>query len=89
MRLTPEQYKTLSQYEDHFRKAINGHYLRYPGVKGVNEIYEVYSVVMSSSKKLCHSCSRDIYRMVLDLGKIYFQDKAEMEEAKPKRKKKS
>ena len=88
MILTAEQLKMLEPYEEHFKTAIKSRYAKYPGINGVKTIYEIYSSV-AKVPKICFSCSNDVFRLLTEVGAIYFKDKEEMQKAdKPKRKKK-
>lgn len=87
MTLTKEQLKALEPYETNFMTAIRSKYARHPGQHGVKTIHEVYSSVVRNAPKLNTSCSSCVLSLLVDCGRIYFKDKAEME-AKPKRKKK-
>lgn len=89
MILTAEQLKMLEPYESHFRTAIDSRYARYPGANGITIIHSVYSQVAKSVPPLNTSCSSCIFRLLTEVGAIYFKDKEEMQKAdKPKRKRK-
>jgi hypothetical protein len=89
MILTAEQIKELSQYESHFKTAIESRYAKYPGAIGITTIHSVYSQVAKNVPPLNTSCSSCIFRLLTEVGAIYFKDKEEMQKTdKPKRKKK-
>lgn len=89
MILTAEQINELSQYESHFRTAIESRYAKYPGANGVKTIHSIYSQVAKNVPPLNTSCSSCIFRLLTEVGAIYFKDKEEMQKTeKPKRKKK-
>ena len=89
MRLTSEQLKSLEPYEKHFKTAIVSRYAKYPGATGIKLIHEVYSSIEKTAPALNTSCSICIFRLLVDMGTIYFADKEEAEQQqKPKRKKK-
>jgi len=89
MILTAEQIRELSQYESHFRTAIESRYAKYPGANGVKIIHTIYSSVAKNVPPLNASCSSCIFRLLTEVGAIYFKDKEEMQKTeKPKRKKK-
>ena len=89
MILNAEQIQALSQYESHFRTAIESRYAKYPGANGVKTIHTIYSSVAKNVPPLNASCSSCIFRLLTEVGAIYFKDKEEMQKAdKPKRKRK-
>ena len=89
MKLTTEQLKALEPYEKHFTTAIRSKYAMYPGATGITKIHEIYSSVVANAPRLNTSCSTCIFRLLVDCGTIYFNDKAEqMAAEKPKRTKK-
>lgn len=88
MNFTKEQLKTLEQYEQHFTTAIRSRYARYPGQHAMQTIHEIYSsVVGNAAPRLNTSCSSCVFRLLVECGTMYFNDKAEAEQ-KTKRKKK-
>ena len=89
MTFTVEQLKALEPYEQHFTTAIRSKYARYPGVNGVRIIHGIYATAVKTAPALHASCSSCIFRLLTDVGTLYFKDKEEMAlAAKPKRKKK-
>ena len=89
MTFTTEQLKALEPYEQHFTTAIRSKYARYPGVNGVRIIHGIYATAVKTAPALHASCSSCIFRLLTDVGTLYFKDKEEMAlAAKPKRKKK-
>lgn len=89
MTFTAEQLKALEPYEQHFTTAIRSKYARYPGVNGVRIIHGIYATAVKTAPALHASCSSCIFRLLTDVGTLYFKDKEEMAlAAKPKRKKK-
>lgn len=89
MTFTVEQLKALEPYEQHFTTAIRSKYARYPGVNGVRIIHGIYATAVKTAPALHASCSSCIFRLLTDVGALYFKDKEEMAlAAKPKRKKK-
>ena len=83
-----EQLKALEPYEKHFETAIRSRYARYPGVNGVRIIHGIYATAVKTAPALHASCSSCIFRLLTDVGTLYFKDKEELEksqEVKPKR----
>lgn len=88
MVFTNEQLKALEPYEQHFTTAIRSKYARYPGVNGVRIIHGIYATAVKTAPALNASCSSCIFRLLTDVGTLYFKDKEELEksqEVKPKR----
>lgn len=88
MTFTIDQLKSLEPYEKHFTTAIRSRYARYPGVNGVRIIHGIYSQAVKGVPSINASCSSCIFRLLTEVGTLYFKDKEELEkqtEQKPKR----
>ena len=89
MTFTTDQLKALEPYEQHFETAIRSKYARYPGVNGVRIIYGIYAQAVKGVRSVNTSCSSCVFRLLVDVGTLYFKDKEELEkqktEEKPKR----
>ena len=88
MTFTTEQIKALEPYEKHFTTAIRSRYARYPGVNGVRIIHGIYAAAVKGVRSVNTSCSSCIFRLLTDVGTLYFKDKEEIEkqnEVKPKK----
>lgn len=88
MTFTTEQIKALEPYEKHFMTAIRSRYARYPGVNGVRIIHGIYAAAVKGVRSVNTSCSSCIFRLLTDVGTLYFKDKEEIEkqnEVKPKK----
>ena len=80
MKLTDEQFQTLSQYETQFRTAVKARWARFPGTAALHEIHRIQFEVTKKKTALNTSCSTCVLRLLTDMGHIYFADKAEREE---------
>lgn len=80
MRLTDEQFQTLSKYETQFRTAVKARWARFPGTAALHAIHRIQFEVIKKKTALNTSCSTCILRLLTDMGHIYFADKAEREE---------
>ena len=92
MVFTNEQLKALEPYEQHFTTAIRSKYARYPGVNGVRIIHGISATAVKTAPALHASCSSCIFRLLTDVGTLYFKDKEELEKSqdvKPKRTRKN
>ena len=87
--MTNEQFKALEPYEEYFRTAITASYARYPGLIGVQTIHGVYCDITGTRTQLNKSCSSCIFRLLVDCGTLYYEEKKKREEVKPKRKRKN
>lgn len=87
MNYTKEQFDALAPYEEHFGTAVRSRWSRYPGAEGVRLIHRVFTSATGDRRRLNSACSRCVLSLLQDAGRLYFADKAEMEENKPKRKK--
>lgn len=82
MRLTDEQFQTLSKYEDQFRTAVKSRWARFPGTSAMHVIHNIKNQVTGHASTLNTSCSTCVLRLLTEMGNIYFADKAEREEQK-------
>lgn len=89
MTFTEEQFKTLSKYEEHFNTAVNADWSRYPGSVALDEIHSIYCFVTGDTRRNNKSCSHCILNLLKDCGKLYFQDKEERSQIKPKKTRKT
>lgn len=78
MRFTEEQIKTLSQWEDNFRTAVNAQWARNPGKSGLRVIWEIFTQVTGDQRRFNDNCNHCILSLLTDCGRIYFQDKQEL-----------
>lgn len=80
MRLTDEQFQTLSKYEDQFRTAVKSRWARFPGTSAMHVIHNIKTQVTGHASRLNTSCSTCVLRLLTEMGNIYFADKAEREQ---------
>jgi hypothetical protein len=88
MTFTTDQIKALEPYEKYFETALRSRYARYPGVNGVHIIHGIYAAAVKGVTRLNSSCSSCIFRLLTDVGTLYFKDKEELDkqnEVKPKK----
>lgn len=80
MKLTDEQFQTLSKYETQFRTAVKAKWARFPGTAALHEIHRIQFEVTKRKSVLNTSCSTCALRLLTEMGHIYFADKAERDE---------
>lgn len=80
MRLTDEQFQTLSKYEEQFRTAVKSRWARFPGTSALHEIHAIRVKATGHASHLNTSCSSCILRLLTETGNLYFAEKAEREE---------
>lgn len=80
MRLTDEQFQTLSQYETQLRTAVRSRWARFPGASAMVKIHKVHNEVFKRKTVLNSSCSSCVLRLLTEIGTVYFADKAEREQ---------
>lgn len=78
MKLTKEQINTLSQWEEHFRTAVNKRWSRNPGRSALLVIWETYTKATGDRRRFSDNCSNCILSLLQDCGKVYFQDLEEL-----------
>lgn len=71
MKLTQEDIKILSKYENNFRTAINANYTRNIPTKELEVLAEIYNRVSGNTSKICLNCSTQVLALVTKLGKLY------------------
>ena len=81
MKFTIEQLNTLSQWEEHFRTAVNAQWARNPGTSALMVIHGIFCQVTGDQRRFNDNCSHCILSLLKDCGTLYFQDKEEMEKA--------
>ena len=81
MKLTKEQLEALAPYEQHFETAVRSRWARYPGTDAMRLIHRIYCDVTGAKIRLNTSCGVCRLNLLRGLGKIYFEDKAELEAA--------
>ena len=77
MRLTDEQFQTLSKYESQFRTAVKSRWARFPGTAALHQIHKIQREVTGRATSLNTSCSTCVLRLLTEMGNIYFAEKAE------------
>ena len=80
MKLTDEQFQTLSQYETQLRTAVRSRWARFPGTSAMVKIHKIHNEVFKRKTVLNSSCSSCVLRLLTEMGNIYFADKAEREQ---------
>ena len=81
MNYTKEQFETLSQWEENFRTARDGNWARNPGRSALAVINEALNSATGVKHRLNAWCQQCILNLLQKAGKLYFEDKAEMEAA--------
>lgn len=77
MKLTKEQFDTLSQWEEHYDTAINAKYSRYPGAVALQTMRSTMALATGYAKNVNMACGTCVLHFLQDVGKVYFADKAE------------
>lgn len=93
--LSGEQLAALAKYDRYFHQAVEARYCSYPGAAAIDEMLRIWNALTGQSRRVCRSCPDNMFRLVADLGTVYFAQKAAQEAAKaaegvtdqPKRKK--
>ena len=75
MKLTEDQIKTLSAYEQYFETAVNGNWSRYPGVVALQQIHRIMEDVTGTKRPLNTNCQSCVLNLLKDCGILYFESK--------------
>lgn len=82
MTFTKEQMEILKQYEDSFRTAVNADWARNPGRFALQTIHGIYTGATGDKRRFDDNCQHCIVSLLRDCGRLYYNDKVEMEKAK-------
>lgn len=78
MKLTRDDIKVLSQWESAFNKIVTTHALRVcPSRADLQTIHAIWARVAKDNSRFNDSCSNCIYRLLHDIGVLYFKEKEE------------
>ena len=75
MKLTEDQIKTLSAYEQYFETAVNGNWARYPGAVALQQIHRIMEDVTGTKRPLNTNCQSCVLNLLKDCGILYFEAK--------------
>lgn len=75
MKLTKEQIKSLSAYEQHFETAVRSSWSRYPGVTALQQIHSVLQEATGTKIPLNTNCQSCVLKLLQDCGRLYFESK--------------
>lgn len=81
MTFTDEEYAFLTTVEDKMYTACYCQFVRIPKREQVEQIDVIYKRVFNSTTGLTGSCSHCALEIIKKLGKIYFAEKKERENA--------
>lgn len=79
MKLTQEEYNKLQEIDSELGHAINDSYFRVVNRKMLQDYAAIYKRVFGRDSKILNGCSRCILNNIKELAKVYFEDKAEIE----------
>lgn len=77
--LTKSEFERLKPYEDHFRRAVFGGYVRNPGREGTQAMDAVLRRIDPTARPTDASCSHCLYATVERVGSLYFAYKSSHE----------
>lgn len=81
MTFSKEQMEILSEFESFFSDMKNAKTAKYAGKTNLLRIHQIYAEATGDRTPFRISCGRCIGDLYLACGKIYFEDKEEMEKA--------
>lgn len=85
MNFTDKQFETLAQYEPYLRTATRESWSRNPGRAALENLAAIWREYANyPAFRMSFNCSTCILNLLRDLGRPYFADKAEREEAAKK-----
>ena len=75
MRLTDEQFTTLSTWEENFDTAVRAKWALNPGASALQVIVNVWNEATGEGRRLNVGCADCIFTLLKDAGSLYFQEK--------------
>lgn len=81
MNYTKEEYKWLSQYEEHFHTALFADWARGIGSTATAQMTEIYNRATGNTRRTNAGCGVCVLSLLKDAGRLWYADK----EAKAKR----
>lgn len=78
MTFTKEQMEVLSQWEEHFKTAINAHWSRGIGTRNYATLHKIMEEATHKKRSFHPSCGNCMFNLIKDAGVLYFADKQEM-----------
>lgn len=79
MIFTRDQLEELKKFEKYFETAVKQAWCRYPGIKGLKNIYGIYTAATGDRRRLSLDCGTCILNLVRDCGTAYYKDIEEIE----------
>lgn len=73
--LSGEQLAALAKYDRYFHQAVEARYCSYPGAAAIDEMLRIWNDLTGQSRRVCRSCPDNMFRLVADLGTVYFAQK--------------
>lgn len=77
--LTGEQLAELAQYDRYFHQAVDARYCSYPGAAAIDSILRIWNDLTGQHRKVCRSCPENMFRLIADMGAVYFAQKEQAE----------
>ena len=84
MNYNEEQFNILAQYEDNLRTAVDGNWARNPGRTALAQINDILNGATKANHRLNAWCQQCVLSLLRSAGKLYFEDKKELEAMKAK-----
>ena len=82
--MTKQQYNKLQQYEEQFRTAVIGSYVRKLYKPNLTELDKIYMEIFKSDSKLLSGCPKCILTAMKKLGTEYFNYQNKLKEKENK-----
>ena len=79
LRLTDDEFKYLQEWDYRFFQAVNADYVSVPTPSAIREIHRMWCRIIGRQETIRESCYHCILRLMKDMGKVYFEEKAERE----------
>lgn len=77
--LTKEQIETLSAWEENFETAIRAKWALNPGTTALTTMVNIWNEATGNERKLNPSCGNCIFRLLEEMGQMYFDSKKALE----------
>lgn len=83
--LTENEVARLRPQEEAMRCAMQGRWMRWPGMDAVKEALDVWQAAYGAVYRLNTGCSRCVLNMYTDLARLYFPRAEELAAARKRR----
>lgn len=79
LRLTDDEFRYLQEWDYRFHQAVDADYVSMPNPSAIREIHRMWCRIIGRQEILRESCYHCVLRLMKDMGRVYYEEKAERE----------